>query len=165
MINMTYTGWSIKIGPVQNGLEWPYNPFAVVILYFDLRIQLIGKVLVHFWVLQLFARTGYVDFCTLHQSLNYMLLIKGCTLIFSIFGYIFWPKNPKSPKMAKNTFWLMKKPLNQIFRVKMWPKGWILNLVTLLWWNPENFEKSQKSSFSYQNGFKIGQNVVLCSKF
>ena len=111
------------------------------------------------------ARTGYVDFCTLHQSLNYMLLIKGCIWYFSIFGNIFWPKNPKNFQMAKNTFWLMKKPLNQIFRVKMWPKGWILNLVTLLWWNPENFEKSQKSSFSYQNGFKIGQNVVLCSKF
>ena len=97
--------------------------------------------------------------------MNYMLLIKGRTLIFSIFGYIFWQKNPKSSKMARNTFWLMKKPQDQIFRPKMWPKGWILNLVTLLWWNPEYFEKPQKSTFFYQNGFKIGQNVVLCLKF
>ena len=128
-------------------------------------MQLIGKVSVPFWVFQLFARTGYVDFCTLHQSLNYMLLIKGCTLFFSIFGYIFWPKNPKNSKMAKNIFWLMKKSKDMIFRTKMWPKGWILNLVTLLLWNPENFEKSQKSTYFDQNDFKIGQNVVLCKNF
>ena len=48
--------------PVQNSPEWPENPSTVVILYFDLRIQLIGKVLAHFWVLQLFAKTSYADF-------------------------------------------------------------------------------------------------------
>ena len=79
--------------------------------------------------------------------------------------YYLTKKNPKISKMAKSTFWLMKKPQDQIFRPKMWPKGWIWNLVTLLWWNPECFEKSQKSTFFYQNGFKIGQNVVLCLKF
>ena len=43
-----HTGLCISFGPVQNGLEWFLKPSTVVIFYFDIRKQLIGKILVHF---------------------------------------------------------------------------------------------------------------------
>ena len=87
-------------------------------------------------------------------------LKRGCTLIFSILWYTFWPKISKTSKIPKNDFHLIKSHQNQFFRAKRGSKGPNLGFGQITIGKSQFFSKVKKVTFFDPIGVKIGQNVV-----
>ena len=112
------------------------------------------------------AHLPITKYVTIQLSVH--LLKRGCTLIFSILWYTFWPKFSKTSKIPKNDIYLVKSHQNQFFRAKSGSKGPNLGFGQITIGKSQFFSKVEKSDFFWsdwrENWSKRSAGPIILAK-